>query len=104
MSKVPGFFAKILAWPWYHNLVRVAVKAELLAGVVTLLAEYLDTWQYPQVQESVAEVIQYAHGVRAFVHAGEAECITTPSGIVAPNPSYMSVGKVFAVENYPRDH
>jgi aromatic ring hydroxylase len=66
------------------------------------LAEYLNTWQFPQVQESVAEVIEYAHGIQAFIRAGEAECITTASGMVAPNPSYMSVGKVYAVEGYPR--
>jgi aromatic ring hydroxylase len=102
MSKVPGFFAKILAWPWYHNLIRVAAKAELLAGTATLLAEYLNTWQFPQVQESVAEVIEYAHGIQAFIRAGEAECITTDSGMVAPHPGYMSVGKVYAVEGYPR--
>lgn len=102
IEKVPVYFGKILAWPWYHNLIRVSVKAELLAGVATLLAESLNTWQFPQVQELVAEVIEYAHGIQAFVRAGEDECITTDSGIVAPNPSFMSVGKVYAVEGYPR--
>jgi aromatic ring hydroxylase len=102
MSKVPGLFARILAWPWYHNLVRVSVKAELIAGVATLLAEYLNTWQFPQVQEEIAEIYEYAHAVGAFLRAGEAECITTAGGFVAPNPSYMSVGKVFSVQGYPR--
>jgi 4-hydroxyphenylacetate 3-monooxygenase len=102
LSKVPGFFAKILAWPWYHNLVRVSVKAELLAGISTLMAQYLNTWQFPQVQELVSEVIAYQHGVKSFVLAGEAEAVQTESGIIAPNPAFMSVGKVFAVEKYPR--
>ena len=102
MSKVPGFFAKILAWPWYHNLVRVSVKAELLAGIATLLAEYLQTWQFPQVQEQVAEAISYAQTIHAYLRAGEGDCIETPSGLVAPNPSFMSVGKVYAVQGYPR--
>jgi len=102
MSKVPGFFAKILAWPWYHNLIRVSVKAELLAGISTLLAEYLQTAQFPQVQELISESIEYAQTVHAYLRAGEMDCIETPSGFVAPNPSFMSVGKVYAVQGYPR--
>jgi 4-hydroxyphenylacetate 3-monooxygenase len=102
LSQIPGYFAKILAWPWYHNLVRVSVKAELLAGIATLLAQYLNTWQFPQVQELVSEVIEYQHGIDAFIRGGEAEAVMTESGIIAPNPAFMSAGKVFAVQRYPR--
>ena len=57
---VAGAFNDILAWPWYHNLTRIAVKADLLAGVATLISEYLGTWQFPQVQEAVGETIEYS--------------------------------------------
>jgi 4-hydroxyphenylacetate 3-monooxygenase len=102
LANVGPYFGRITGWAHYHNLVRVSVKAELLAGVCALLTEYLDTWQFPQVQETVAEVIQYAQTLKAFVHAAEENSVTTGSGFVAPSPAFLSVAKVFAVENYPR--
>ena len=101
-SKVAGYFGQILGWPWYHNLIRISVKADLLAGVCTLLTEYLNTWQYPQVQESVSETIEYAETIRAFLRAAEEDCVITAGGIAMPNPSTITVAKLFAVKGYPR--
>ncbi len=101
-ARLGALFGKTLNWAWYHNLIRVAVKAELLAGVCTLLAEHNDAWKFPQVQEHVAEVIEYAQVLKAFVFASEARCVRAESGLVAPNPEVLNVAKVYGVKNYPR--
>jgi 4-hydroxyphenylacetate 3-monooxygenase len=102
LAAVGGYFEHILSWPWFHNLIRVAAKAELISGVCRLLAEYLNTWQFPQVQEAVAETVEYAHAINAFIRAGEVESAATESGIFMAAPAYMQVAKVYAVKNYPR--
>jgi 4-hydroxyphenylacetate 3-monooxygenase len=99
---VAGAFNNILAWPWFHNLTRMAVKADLLAGVATLITEYLGTWQYPQVQEAVGETIEYAETLRAFLRTAEIDCLVGDSGIAMPNPQVMTIAKLFAVKNYGR--
>jgi aromatic ring hydroxylase len=100
-SKVAGIFRQVLNWPWYHNLIRIAVKAELLAGVATLLTEHLQTWKHVQVQEAVSETIEFAATVRAFLLAAEQEHIESPFG-VRPDPATLSVAKLHAVRRYPR--
>jgi aromatic ring hydroxylase len=102
MKRIGGYFGHVLAWPWFHNLIRVAVKAELICGVSRLLADYLNTWQFPQVQEAVAETIEYSRAIKAFVRAGEMEAVESDGGIFMPGPEYMRVAKVYAVKNYPR--
>jgi 4-hydroxyphenylacetate 3-monooxygenase len=100
-AKVAGIFKQVLNWPWYHNLIRIAVKAELLAGVATLLTEHLQTWKHVQVQEAVSETIEFAATVRSFLLAAEQEYIESPFGI-RPNPATLSVAKLYAVRRYPR--
>jgi aromatic ring hydroxylase len=102
ITRVAGYFREILSWPWYHNLARLSVKAKLLAGVATLVTEYLNTWQFAQVQEAVGKVIEYAVTIEAYLRAAEEDCAFSESGLAVPNPTFMSVAKVFAVENYPR--
>ena len=102
LGNVGRYFGHVLDWPWFHNLIRVGVKAELICGVCRLLAHYLGTWQFPQVQEAVAETVEYAHAIQAFVRAGETDAVITESGIAAPSPAFMRVAKVYAVKNYPR--
>ena len=101
-ARLGAMFAKTLNWAWYHNLIRVSVKAELLAGVCTLLAENNDAWNFPQVQEQVAEVIEYAQVLKALVYASEARCVPAQNGMVAPNPEVLNIAKVYGVKNYPR--
>jgi 4-hydroxyphenylacetate 3-monooxygenase len=100
--KVAGFFREILSWPWYHNLSRLSVKAKLLAGVCSLVTEYLNTWRFPQVQEQVGEAVEYAVTIDAYLRAAEEDCTFSERGFAVPNPTIMSVAKLFAVKNYPR--
>jgi 4-hydroxyphenylacetate 3-monooxygenase len=100
-SKVAGIFKQVLNWPWYHNLIRIAVKAELLAGVAILLTEYLQTWRHVQVQESISEAIEFASTIRAYLVAAEQDHVESPFGL-RPNPATLSVAKLYAVHRYPR--
>jgi len=102
ITKVAGFFREILSWPWYHNLSRISVKAKLLAGVCSLVTEYLNTWRFPQVQEAVGEVVEYAVTLEAYLRAAEEDCSYSRCGFAVPNPTVMSVAKLFAVKNYAR--
>jgi aromatic ring hydroxylase len=102
LKRIGGYFGHVLAWPWFHNLIRVAVKSELICGVCRMLADYLNTWQFPQVQEAIAETIEYSRAIKAFIRAGEMEAVESDGGIYMPGPEYMRVAKVYAVKNYPR--
>jgi aromatic ring hydroxylase len=102
ITKVAGFFREILSWPWYHNLARISVKAKLLAGVCSLVTDYLNTWRFPQVQEAVGEVVEYAVTIEAYLRAAEEDCAFSDRDFAVPNATVMSVAKLFAVKNYPR--
>jgi 4-hydroxyphenylacetate 3-monooxygenase len=102
VTKVAALFRNVLPWPHYHNLARMSVKAKLLAGVCSLIAEHLNTWRFPQVRESVGQVIEYAVTVDAYLRAAEEDCTYTPRGFAMPNLTVLSVAKLFAVQNYPR--
>lgn len=95
------YFTKILRWGWYHNLIRGSVKADLLAGVCILLGEYLNTTQYPQVQEEIGEVIAYAETIRSFLTSAEVDSVIS-NGMASPNPLTISVAKLYALKNYAR--
>ena len=50
----------------------------------------------------VAEVIHYAKIVRACVLASIEHAAPTPSGVLIPDASMVTAGRLHAIENYPR--
>jgi aromatic ring hydroxylase len=86
--------------PWYV-LVRMAVKAEVLLGLCAAIADSLGTAGQPAVQTALADAMVYLETLRAFVQAGEASPVRSPSGLALPNPTASLAARTFAIERYP---
>ncbi|MGH7905919.1 MAG: 4-hydroxyphenylacetate 3-hydroxylase N-terminal domain-containing protein [Candidatus Binataceae bacterium] len=95
-------FPRITEWAHWSILARLAVKAEILTGLYTMIPEMMGREQQAQAQEAAGEIIRYLTTLRAFIHAAEDQGHVTPSGHYMPNPSYVTAGRAYSVENYRR--
>jgi 4-hydroxyphenylacetate 3-monooxygenase len=95
-------FGRVLWWAYYHVLIRMAVKAEVLAGICVAMADYLGTAEAPHMQMALVEVISYVETLRAFIRAAEDEPIRAPSGLLIPNPTQVTLGRLHGVERHPQ--
>src|SRR5207245_359318 len=64
-------FPRITEWAHWSILVRLAVKAEVLAGLYALIPDMMGRAQQPQSQEAVGEILRYLITLRAVIHASE---------------------------------
>jgi 4-hydroxyphenylacetate 3-monooxygenase len=94
-------FGQILAWAYPYGIVRMAVKAEVLAGVAAAVADYLSIGAQPHVQTGLADALCYVEILRALVREAERAAIPTPGGLLAPNPLQINVGRIYSVEQEP---
>lgn len=69
----------------HQATVREAVKAEFIAGLVTLVAETIGADQFPQVQEKITELLLTAETMKAFLAASEANAKPNRWGLVTPD-------------------
>jgi aromatic ring hydroxylase len=95
-------FPRISEWAHWSILARLAVKAEVLTGLYSLIPEMLGRGQQPQAQEALGEIIRYLTSIRAFIHAAEDQGQVTPEGHFMPNPVYVTAGRAYSVEHYRR--
>jgi aromatic ring hydroxylase len=94
-------FGRLLLWASYDDLIRMAAKAEVIAGICVAITDYLGTAKHPQTEASLAEAISYAATLRAFVLGAEREAIVTPGGLLAPNPVQVLLGRIHGVGHHP---
>ena len=92
---------RILAWAYYHGVVRMAVKAEVLLGICLAMTEHLGTAKVPHVQDGLADAICYVEMLRALVHEAERNPVVSPSGLAIPNPTQVHVGRIYGVDREP---
>jgi 4-hydroxyphenylacetate 3-monooxygenase len=95
-------FNRILSWAFYHILIRMAVKAEVLAGISAAMVDYLGSAKLPHVQLAMCDVLGYVETLRAFIYAAERDALTSPGGLAVPNPLPLTAGRIFGVEHHPR--
>src|SRR5262249_52969654 len=95
-------FVRVLSWAYYHILIRMAVKAEVLAGICAAVADYLGSAAAPHVQMALAEIIGYVETLRAFLCAAEQEAVPSTSGLLVPNPTQVTLGRIHGVERHPQ--
>jgi 4-hydroxyphenylacetate 3-monooxygenase len=69
----------------HQATIREAVKAEFVAGLVTMMAETIGVDQFPQVQEKVTEILLTAETMKAFLSASEANAKTNRWGLMTPD-------------------
>ncbi|QSQ15016.1 4-hydroxyphenylacetate 3-hydroxylase family protein [Myxococcus landrumensis] len=93
---------QVNVFAYHHILIRMAVKAELFAGVSSLVAQQLGTSQFERVKEELADILRHVETLRAFIRAAEADPVLTREGIAMPNPRTLMVAHMYAVEQHPR--
>lgn len=85
----------------WHIMVRLAHKAELLAGTAQLIANVLGTTGIPQVRDAISEITEYATTLMAFSIASEATA-ELKNGVLVPNERYVTAGRLHSIVHYPR--
>ena len=97
-----GLLGQILPWAFYHILIRMTCKAEVLAGICAQVTEYLGKDNQQHLQLQLCEVYGYVETLRAFLTAAEEQHLRTPDGNLMPNPTQVTLGRIHAVEHHPR--
>jgi len=90
------------AWGYYFGLIRLAVKAEALAGICFAVTDYLGTRGTPRVQELLADVVTHLEGLRSFIRAAEQDPVISQEGLALPNPLPIQLGRVLSLDQHPR--
>ena len=97
-----GLLGQILPWAFYHILIRMTCKAEVLAGICAQVTEYLGKESQQHLQLQLCEVYGYVETLRAFLAAAEEQHLWTDDGNLIPNPTQVTLGRIHAVEHHPR--
>lgn len=82
-------------------MMRLAFRAEIFAGVAQAITEILGTDRIPGVQAAVSEITLYAQTLKAYSIATITESVEW-CGIHVPNPSLVTAGRLYSIQNYPR--
>lgn len=102
VEMIGRLFGSILAWASYHTLIREVVKAECILGVCAAVAEYLGNTKIPDTQQALYQIICYAETLRAFLDSAESRSVRSFSGLAAPNPKQVLLGRLHFMENHAR--
>jgi aromatic ring hydroxylase len=92
---------QMLSWAFYHILIRMACKAEVLAGIGAAITDYLGKEALPTTQLMLCDLYAYADTLKAFISAAEHDPIESPTGLLIPNPTQITLGRIFGVDGQP---
>jgi aromatic ring hydroxylase len=95
-------FGSILGWSSYHTLVREIVKTECILGVCVAVADYLGNTKLPETQQALYQIIAYVEALRAFLDSAESRSVRSFSGLVAPNPKQILLGRLHCMQHHAR--
>ena len=95
-------FPRITEWAHWNILPRLAVKAEVLVGLIAQLPAMIGRDKTPQAQEALGEAIRYLTTLRAFIRAAEDNGRPSTSGYWMPDPVFVTAGRAYSVEHYRR--
>jgi 4-hydroxyphenylacetate 3-monooxygenase len=95
-------YGPVTVWAHWHIMSRLAKKAAIFVGVGQLVVEMLGTNGFPQVRAFVAQLIEYAQTLRAFVLASEQLAQLTEGDVMAPDINMLTAGRIYSIENYPQ--
>lgn len=99
---ISNIYTTLGRFAFWKIICRLSYRAELFAATAQLIVNALGTDHIPAVRAMVAEVIHYAKIVRACVLASIEHAAPTPSGVLIPDASMVTAGRLHAIENYPR--
>jgi 4-hydroxyphenylacetate 3-monooxygenase len=100
-SSLLAYYGPVCSWAHWHVLTRLTVKAEIFVGCGHLLLDILGIGKIPAVQAMLAELIEYAQTLRAFVYAAEAQAKLTEGGVMAPDVPLITTGRLYSIKHYP---
>jgi 4-hydroxyphenylacetate 3-monooxygenase len=95
-------FPRITEWAHWNILPRLAVKAEVLVGLFSLIPALLGRDKTPQAQEALGEAIRYLTTLRAFIRAAEDHGQLSEGGYWMPDGVFITAGRAYSVEHYRR--
>ena len=81
---------------------RLSYRAEIFAGAAQMIVNALGTDHIPAVRAMVAECIQYAATLRGMMSAAIENAKPTETGVFLPNHAFVTAGRLFAIEQYPK--
>lgn len=81
---------------------RLSYRAEIFAGAAQMIVDALGTDHIPAVRQMVAEVVQYSAILRGMMASAVENCSMTESGVMLPHHGYVTAGRLFSIEHYPR--
>jgi aromatic ring hydroxylase len=96
-----GLLNHILSLAFYHILIRITCKAEILAGLCSAICEYLGKDDQQLTQLQLCDMYGYVETMRAFLSAAEQQAIVTESGMLIPNPTQVTLGRIHSVDRQP---
>ncbi|MGD9764803.1 MAG: 4-hydroxyphenylacetate 3-hydroxylase C-terminal domain-containing protein, partial [Candidatus Binatia bacterium] len=86
----------------WHILTRLWVKAEIFVGTAQLVVNAVGTAGQPHIRAYVAELIQYAQALKAFVLAAENQAEMSEGGVLVPDVNLLTAGRLYSIREYPR--
>lgn len=99
---VIGIYTTLGQFAFWKIATRLSYRAQIFAGAAQMIVEALGTEGIPAVRAMVADVISYAATLRGMMEAAVESAQPTESGVYLPNHVYVTAGRLFALDHYPR--
>lgn len=96
------YYGRVCIWAHWHILARLAAKAEIFVGAAQLAVDMLGTGHIPAVRGLVADIMEYALALKAFVLSAETMARPTEAEVMAPDVNMLTAGRKYSIEHYPR--
>ena len=99
---IASIYTTLGRFAFWKIVCRLSHRAELFAATAQMIVNALGTDHIPAVRAMVADVIHYARLIRACVLASVEQAAPTPSGVLIPEASLVTAGRLYAIEQYPK--
>ncbi|MEV6122711.1 4-hydroxyphenylacetate 3-hydroxylase N-terminal domain-containing protein [Streptomyces sp. NPDC052077] len=80
--------SRINAWSMQSTHIRFHERLRTFVSVAAMLADSIGVDGFRGIQEDLGELVSYAETLRLGIAGAEATAVRTPSGLLAPAPSY----------------
>lgn len=100
-ADVLGLSGKATLWAHWHILTRLMVKSEIYVGCAEMVTQILGTDGIPAVRGMLGEIVEFNRALKAFLIAAEANPQVMPSGVLGPDVSMITAGRLYGVSRYP---
>ena len=93
---------QMTAYLWHQSAIRIAVKAELLLGVASLVAKTMGRHEQPATSAMLGEMGAKAEALRSLVRSAEVASQRGPGGYYLAGWSPLAAAGVLGTEIFPR--